>query len=62
MAKKKATTKKKKNKSGDFHAQTVLLKWALSQFGVESLPQFRERFQISPETKTGVNPRTGNHL
>lgn len=60
MAKKKATTKKK-NKSGDFHAQTVLFKWALSQFGVESLPQFRERFQISPETKTGVNPRTGNH-
>lgn len=61
MAKKKATTKKKKKKSGDFHAQTVLFKWALNQFGVESLPQFRERFQISPETKTGVNPRTGNH-
>jgi len=63
MAKKAA--KKKRSSRGpkpDFHRQTVLFQWALSQFGVSSLQEFRDRFQIGPEHAGGLDERTGLHV
>lgn len=45
----------------DFHRQTVLFQWALGRFGVRDLPQFRERFQIGPNSADGLDERTGLH-
>jgi len=45
----------------DFHRQTVLFQWALSKLGVRDLKQFKERFQISPDSAEGIDERTGLH-
>ncbi|MCX7411264.1 MAG: DEAD/DEAH box helicase family protein [Planctomycetales bacterium] len=45
----------------DFHKQTVLFQWALSRLGVSSLEQFRDRFQVSPNSAEGLDERTGLH-
>jgi len=45
----------------DFHRQTVLFQWALSKLAVRDLDDFRRRFQISPDSREGVDERTGNH-
>ncbi|MGP1347478.1 MAG: DEAD/DEAH box helicase family protein [Phycisphaerales bacterium] len=45
----------------DFHGQMVLFRWALGHFGVEDLNQFKERFQMSPDSAGGIDERTGLH-
>ncbi|HYF14047.1 MAG TPA: DEAD/DEAH box helicase family protein [Phycisphaerales bacterium] len=45
----------------DFHRQTVLFQWALSKLAVRDLKQFKERFQVSPDTAEGIDERTGLH-
>jgi hypothetical protein len=45
----------------DFHRQTVLFQWALSQLGVEDWAEYRERFQIGPDSAGGIDERTGLH-
>lgn len=45
----------------DFHRQTVLFQWALSKLGVRDLNQFKERFQVSPDSTEGIDERTGLH-
>ena len=45
----------------DFHRQTVLFQWALSKLGVRDLKQFKERFQVSPDSAEGLDERTGLH-
>ncbi|MBL9000782.1 MAG: DEAD/DEAH box helicase family protein [Phycisphaerae bacterium] len=45
----------------DFHRQTVLFQWALSKLGVRDLKQFKDRFQISPDSAEGIDERTGLH-
>jgi hypothetical protein len=45
----------------DFHRQTVLFQWALSRLGVRDLKEFKERFQIGPDSAEGIDPRTGLH-
>jgi len=45
----------------DFHRQTVLFQWALSKLGVRDLTQFKERFQVSPDSAEGIDERTGLH-
>lgn len=45
----------------DFHRQLVLFQWALGKLGVADLKQFRERFQISPDSAEGLDPGTGLH-
>jgi len=57
---KKKTTKAPKPKP-DFHRQTVLFQWAMSKFGVDHLPGFRKRFEISPDSLDGIDPGTGMH-
>ncbi|MFG0246380.1 MAG: DEAD/DEAH box helicase family protein [Phycisphaerales bacterium JB052] len=67
MAKKttKKTTKKKaarrKKPKMDFHGQMVLFRWALGKLGVDSLDEFKTRFQIDPNTQGGIGERTGRH-
>jgi hypothetical protein len=39
----------------------VLFQWALSKLGVRDLKEFRERFQVSPDSVDGIDPRTGLH-
>jgi len=56
----KAKTAVKKAKP-DFHRQTVLFQWALSKLGVTSLKDFRDRFQLSPDSAEGLNESTGRH-
>ncbi len=55
------TTKKSKGDKSDFHKQTVLFHWAMSKLGVSSLQDMRDRFQLSPDSEEGIDPRTGNH-
>ena len=59
-------SKRKKTKSAkpkpDFHRQTVLFQWALSNFGVDDLKQFRERFQMGPDNAGGMHETTGLHM
>jgi len=61
----KKTAKKKAGRRGkpkmDFHGQTVLFRWALGLLGVEDLKQFKERFQVSPDSPGGIDERTGLH-
>ena len=62
----KATTSKprqsaKRQPKADFHRQTVLFQWALSRLGVSSLKDFRDRFQLSPDSPEGISELTGNH-
>jgi len=57
-AKAKPTVKKPKP---DFHRQTVLFQWALSKLGVADLKDFRDRFQLSPDSPEGLNESTGRH-
>jgi len=45
----------------DFHRQTVLFQWALAKLGVRDLKQFKDRFQISPDSAEGIDERTGLH-
>jgi hypothetical protein len=45
----------------DFHRQMVLFQWALSKLGVADLAQFKERFQTTPDSPEGPDPRTGLH-
>jgi hypothetical protein len=45
----------------DFHRQTVVFQWALSQLGVGSLKDFRDRFQLSPDSAEGIDEHSGNH-
>ncbi len=45
----------------DFHRQTVLFQWALSKLGVRDLGDFRNRFQLSPDSPEGIAEQTGNH-
>ena len=45
----------------DFHRQTVLFQWALSKLGVGELKQFKERYQVSPDSAEGIDERTGLH-
>ena len=45
----------------DFHRQTILFQWALGKLGVASLEQFKERFQLSPDSPEGLDERTGLH-
>lgn len=45
----------------DFHNQTVLFRWALSQLGAEDLKQFKDKYQISPNSAEGIDERTGLH-
>lgn len=45
----------------DFHRQTVLFQWALSKLGVRDLKQFKERFQVTPDSAEGIDDRTGLH-
>lgn len=45
----------------DFHRQTVLFQWALGNLGVKDLDQFKDRFQIGPESADGIDERTGLH-
>lgn len=45
----------------DFHRQTVLFQWALSKLGVRDLKQFKERFQVSPDSADGIDERTSLH-
>ena len=45
----------------DFHRQTVLFQWALSKLGVRDLKQFKDRFQVSPDSAEGIDERTGLH-
>lgn len=45
----------------DFHRQTVLFQWALSRLGVKDLADFRNRFQLSPDSPEGIDEQTGNH-
>ncbi len=64
--------KRSRSKSGpkpDFHRQTVLFQWALSQLGLDAssaagsdgLKEFRDRFRIGPDSADGIDPRTGFH-
>ena len=50
----KKTAKKKAGRRGkpkmDFHGQMVLFRWALAKFGVETLKEFSDRFDLKPET------------
>ena len=39
----------------------MLFQWALSKLGVRDLKEFRERFQVSPDSVDGIDPRTGLH-
>jgi hypothetical protein len=39
----------------------VLFQWALSKLGVRDLKQFKERFQVSPDSAEGIDERTGLH-
>ncbi len=62
---KKQSTKKKASRRTkpkmDFHGQMVLFRWALGRLGVDTLDQFKERFQIDPNTQGGISDRTGRH-
>jgi hypothetical protein len=46
---------------GDFHRQTVLFQWALAKLGVRDLKQFKERYQVGPDSAEGIDERTGLH-
>lgn len=48
-------------RGGDFHRQTVLFQWALSKLGVRDLKQFKDRFQVGPDSAEGIDERTGLH-
>jgi len=39
----------------------VLFQWALAKLGVRDLKQFKDRFQISPDSAEGIDERTGLH-
>ncbi len=62
---KAATSKPRQRAKGqpkpDFHRQTVLFQWALSKLGVRGLHDFRDRFQLSPDSAEGLDERTGMH-
>lgn len=45
----------------DFHRQMVLFRWALGKLGVSSLKEFKERFQLSPDSPEGISEQTGRH-
>lgn len=63
-ASKKATKKKaarRRRPQMDFHGQMVLFQWALGKFGVDTLDDFKTRFQITPDTQGGISQRTGMH-
>src|SRR4051812_16912834 len=45
----------------DFHKEMVLFQWALSKLGVRSLKEFRDRFQLSPDSPEGISDETGRH-
>ena len=45
----------------DFHRQTVLFQWALAKLGVDDLKQFKDRFQITPDSAEGMDEQTGLH-
>ncbi len=53
--------KRAKAAKSDFHRQTVLFRWALNQLGVDDLEEFKDRFQIGPDTADGTDERTGLH-
>lgn len=45
----------------DFHKQTVLFQWALAQFGVSTLEEFKTKFQIDADSPGGLDEQTGQH-
>lgn len=59
MAKK--NTRRSARPKPDFHRQMVLFQWAMGKFGVRDLKDFRDRFQISPDSAEGLDERTGLH-
>jgi len=63
MAKKTAKRKAgpRRKPKMDFHGQMVLFRWVLGHFGVRDLRQFKERFQLTPDTPGGIDERTGLH-
>ena len=38
----------------DFHKQTVLFQWALAQFGVSTLEEFKTKFQVNADSPGGL--------
>jgi hypothetical protein len=56
-----ARARRARNQRPDFHRQTVLFQWALAKLGVKDIKQFKERFQISPDSAEGIDERTGLH-
>jgi len=60
-SKKNASRRGRGGPKPDFHRQTVLFQWALAKFGVVSLKEFAERFQIGPGTEGGLNDQTSRH-
>lgn len=56
-----ARARRPRNQRPDFHRQTVLFQWALAKLGVKDIKQFKERFQISPDSAEGIDERTGLH-
>ncbi len=56
-----AKMKRAARQSPDFHRQTVLFQWALAQLGVADLKEFKERYQVSPDSAEGLDERTGLH-
>jgi hypothetical protein len=56
-----AKARGRRTERSDFHQQTVLFQWALSKLGVQNLKQFKDRFQISPDSTEGIDERTGLH-
>ncbi len=61
MAKKKTRRRATRGPKPDFHRQTVLFRWALGKFGVKTLKELAERFQIGPDTEGGLSERTSRH-
>jgi superfamily II DNA or RNA helicase len=45
----------------DFHKQTVLFQWALAQFGVSTLEEFKTKFQVNADSLGGLDEQTGQH-
>lgn len=60
-SKKKASRRGRGGPKPDFHRQTVLFQWALAKFGVASLREFAERFQVGPDDAGGLNEQTARH-
>lgn len=66
MAKKtaKKAGRKAAGAKADFHRQMVLSRWAFGKLGVANLQEFKDRFQLGPDSegeKGGIDPNTGNH-